>query len=173
MFNRKENFIIIDIGSIFLPQLSITERKTNYCHICIMCTLFAQYIQRQGRMKHVSIIDFVKCLLNASVWLQHRHFIELPINCPRASSYYYTSLKDCKPWLADLTVSNHHVHWTALWPPLSGRSRSRVRVTPRMHGRPACWLTSLFVTLSLHVQIARQINKKHGGQTTTWISWLH
>ena len=38
---------------------------------------------------------------------------------------------------------------------------------PRMHVRLACWLTSLFVTSSLHVQIARQINKTHGERIAT------
>ena len=37
------------------------------------------------------------------------------------------------------------------------------RGTPRMHVCSDCWRTSSFVTSSLHVQIARQINKKHGG----------
>ena len=51
--------------------------------------------------------------------------------------------------------------------PLSSRSGSRALATPRMHVRLACWLTSLFVTSSLHVQIARQINKTHGERIAT------
>ena len=104
---------------------------------------------------HASVGILMECLSLWETFYQDTH---------TGMAYLYIIIPHLKI-VADLTVANHHVHLTALWPRLS--SRSRVLVTPHMHVRPACWVTSLFVTSSLHMQIARQIHKKHGGRTAT------
>ena len=64
--------------------------------------IFMFFTQILAGFKANNVILFFSYILGELQIFEHNRF-------------YYTSLEDRKPWLADLTVNNHHVAWCHQW----------------------------------------------------------